>query len=279
MSPAPGPEPRGPNQEDYGALIPTAARPTLAIHKFSSCDGCQLALLNLGEGLLDLARMVDIRHFVEAGPMDEDASVDIALVEGCISTAEEAERIRRVRANSRYLIAIGACATSGGVQALRNLHDAGAWTADIYAHPQYIDVLANATSLADRVRVDCELYGCPVNGHQVLAAVRSLLSGVTPLNDRDKLCAECKRRHNVCVMVARGLPCMGPVTATGCGVLCPTLGRDCYGCYGPAENVNSAALGRQLEAEGMSKEARAGRFLFIHSNAPEFASGGSSGED
>ena len=250
------------------------AKPTIAIHKFSSCDGCQLALLNLGEGLLTLARMVDIRHFVEAGPVDEDAEVDIAFVEGSISTAEEEERIRRVRAHSHYLVAIGACATSGGLQALRNLDDAGAWTAAIYARPEHISVLDRATALGDHVRVDLELYGCPVNGHQVLAAVRALLSGVTPAPSRDKLCAECKRQSHVCVMVARGLPCMGPVTVTGCGVLCPSLGRDCYACYGPAENVNTAALKRRLEELGLPPEGAARRFLSIHSNAPEFAAAG-----
>jgi coenzyme F420-reducing hydrogenase gamma subunit len=215
---------------------------------------------------------------VEAGPIDEEAEVDIAFVEGSISTSEEADRIRRVRANSRYLVAIGACATSGGVQALRNRHDTGAWTAAIYDQPEHISVLDTASALSDHVRVDFELYGCPVNAHQVLATVRALLSDVTPVRNRDKLCGECKRLHNVCVMVARGLPCMGPVTVTGCGVLCPGMGRDCYACYGPAENVNTGALARQLEELGLSPDGVARRFLSIHNNAPAFAKVGPSEE-
>jgi coenzyme F420-reducing hydrogenase gamma subunit len=246
-------------------------RPRLAVHKFSSCDGCQLALLNLGDGLLQLAEQVDIRHFVEMGPVNEDAEVDIALVEGSISTPEELERIRRVRARSKYLIALGACATAGGIQALRNLNDAAAWTSSVYASPEHISILDKVTPLAAHVKVDLELWGCPVNGHQVLAAMRALLFGVTPPVNRDKLCGECKRIGVVCVMVARGVPCMGPVTQTGCGVLCPKHGRDCYACYGPAENANGASLAHRLRANGLDQANVMRRFQSINNAAPAFA--------
>lgn len=247
-----------------------ARKPTLAVHKFSSCDGCQLALLNLGPELLRLTELLDIVHFAEAGPVDEDATADIALVEGSISTAAERERIRHVRERSRYLVAIGACATAGGLQALRNVHDVQAWAADIYARPEHVEALDTATALAAHVRVDLELWGCPVNSRQVLAAVRSLLSGTVPAPDRDKLCLECKRRGTVCVVVAQGLPCMGPVTNTGCGVLCPTQGRDCYACYGPAENPNTASLAARFRMLGLDAGAVARRFRHINGGAPAF---------
>lgn len=246
-------------------------RPRVAVHKFSSCDGCQLALLNLGEGLLHLAELVDIVHFPEAGPVDEEAAVDIALIEGSVSTPHEVERIARIRSNSRYLVAMGACATSGGVQALRNQADARGWAADVYARPEHLELLDTATALSRHVRVDLELYGCPVNGHQVLGAVRALLSGVTPVRSRDKLCVECKRQHHVCVVVAKGLPCLGPVTVTGCGVLCPALGRDCYGCAGPAEAVNPASLAARFAGLGLDPQAVRRRFQGIHSQAEPFA--------
>jgi coenzyme F420-reducing hydrogenase gamma subunit len=259
------------------AIVPQFPhRPRLAVHKFSSCDGCQLALLNLGEGLLELAEQVDIPHFVEMGPVDEDAEVDIALVEGSISTPEEAQRIRAVRARSKYLIAIGACATSGGIQALRNLHRADEWTRAVYASPEHISILDKVTPLSAQVRVDLELWGCPVNGHQVLAAIRALLFGVTPPVNRDKLCGECKRIGVVCVMVAKGVPCMGPVTQTGCGVLCPAHGRDCYACYGPAENANAASLAQRLRANGLGATDVRRRFLSINNAAPAFAEAGAS---
>lgn len=251
------------------------SRPTLAVHKFTSCDGCQLAFLNLGEDLLTLAALVDIRHFAEAGMLAPEARVDIAFVEGSITTPDELERIRRIRANSRFLVALGACATAGGLQALRNLSGATPeWVAGIYATPAHIRTLDTSTAIGDHVKVDLELWGCPVGGRQVLAAVRALLFGVTPELERDKVCLECKRRQAVCVMVTRGIPCMGPVTLTGCGALCPQFGRDCYACYGPAENINAAAFSRRLAGLGLVPEAIARRFHFITNAAPAFLAAG-----
>ena len=250
------------------------SKPRVAIHKFSSCDGCQLALLNAGEALLQIAQMVDIVHFAEAGPVDPEAKVDIAFVEGSISTPEEAERIRKVRSNSTYLVSIGACATAGGIQALRNLHDAKQLVSGVYASPEYVSTLDKVTPVAAQVKVDLELWGCPVNGRQVIGALRALLFGVVPAADEDKVCLECKRREAVCVMVAKGLPCMGPVTRTGCGALCPTFGRDCYACYGPAENPNTTAQAARLAGLGLAPRAVAARFNFINNAAPTFRDAG-----
>ncbi len=251
-----------------------AEKPKVAVHKFASCDGCQLAFLNLGEDLLTLAQMVDIVHFAEAGPVNPDAPVDIAFIEGSVSTPEHAERVRRIRANSRYLITIGACATAGGLQALRNFANATEWLASIYAKPEYVQSLATSTPIARHVKVDLELWGCPVNSRQILAAVRALLSGVTPWLENDKVCMECKRQRTVCVMVTQGVPCMGPVTRTGCGAICPSFGRDCYACYGPAENPNTDSLGKRFAGLGLLPEAVARRFHFINAAAPPFAEAG-----
>jgi coenzyme F420-reducing hydrogenase gamma subunit len=253
----------------------TTHRPSIAVHKFSSCDGCQLAFLNAGEQLLELAEMVDIRHFLEAGVADENAAVDVAFVEGSISTGDEIERIHRVRENSRMLVTLGACATSGGLQALRNLDDSNeAWKHAVYAQPEFIGTLAHAEPVSAHVAVDLELWGCPVNARQVLSAVRELLFGVTPKIPGDKLCQECKRQHAVCVMVAEGKPCMGPVTRTGCGALCPRFGRDCYACFGPAETLNTTAMAQRLEGLGLPPSDVARRFLFITSQAPDFRAAG-----
>ena len=250
-------------------------KPRVAVHKFSSCDGCQLAFLNAGEDLLQLSQLVDILHFLEAGMAGEDAEVDIAFVEGSISTHDERERIQRVRANSRYVVTIGACATAGGLQALRNLdgrHED--WKQAIYARPEFIDTLDTAEPVNRHIPVDFEIWGCPVNGRQVLAAVQQLLFGVSPLIPDDKLCMDCKRRHAVCVMVAKGQPCMGPVTRTGCGALCPRFGRDCYACFGPAENVNGQAMSQCLAGLGLPPSDIARRFLFINSQADGFREAG-----
>lgn len=249
-------------------------KPRVAIHKFSSCDGCQLAFLNAGEQLLTLLEMVDMVHFAEAGIVNPEARADIAFIEGSISTPEEQERIREIRENTRYLVAIGACATAGGLQALRNLANAPAWIGAVYAHPEYIHSLDTATAISRNVHVDFELWGCPVNTRQVLAAVRALLFGVPPIDDHDKLCLDCKRRNVVCVMVAKGIPCMGPLTRTGCGALCPRFGRDCYGCYGPAENPNAESWGRWVEGMGFPPDRIARRFLAMNNGAPDFEEAG-----
>ena len=245
-------------------------KPRVAVHKFSSCDGCQLAFLNAGEALITLAGLVEIVHFAEAGYCDEEAQVDIAFVEGSISTPQEMERIRQVRDNSRLLVSIGACATSGGLQALRNMHDRDEWIEGIYAQPAYIELLRESRAIADHVKVDLALWGCPITTRQLVAAVRSLLFGVLPVEEHDKVCLECKRQQQVCVMVAHGEPCMGPVTRTGCGAICPVVGRGCYACYGPAEAANTGAMANRLQGLGLQAEAIARRFLLINSHAEPF---------
>ena len=246
------------------------SKPRVAVHKFSSCDGCQLAFLNLGETLLELAERVELVHFAEAGPLDPEAEVDVAFVEGSVSAPEDLERIRQIRAHSRLLIPIGACATSGGIQALRNAADGAQWVAQIYSHPEAIASLAHSTPISTHVKVDFELWGCPVSGAQVLAVVNALLLGVAPRDNADKVCTECKRRNLTCVLVSRGVPCMGPVTRAGCGALCPSLGRDCYGCYGPAENANTDSLTAQFRNLGLDPESIMQRFQSVNNQAPVF---------
>ncbi len=256
-----------------------ADKPSIAVHKFSSCDGCQLAFLNLGEDLLALSELADIVHFAEAGPLDEDADVDIAFVEGSVSTPEDGARLQRIRDHSRRLVSIGACATSGGIQALRNMGTGGEWPAAVYAHPEYIRSLDHSTAIADHVAVDLALWGCPVDSRQLLATLRDLLSGVTPAQAADSLCQDCKRRDIECVMVVAREPCLGPVTRGGCGALCPTLGRACYGCYGPAGNPNVGALAQRFTQLGLNAEQVRRRFRFIHSDAAAFRDAGSEGSD
>ena len=243
---------------------------SVAVHKFSSCDGCQLAFLNLGKDLLSLPEFIEIKHFAEAGPVDVDAAVDIAFVEGSISTPDDLERIHKIRENSNYLITMGACATSGGIQALRNMADTKSWIANIYAKPESIKSLDSSTPISDHVNVNLELWGCPINRQQLLSAIRSLLFGVEPPKDSHKLCMECKRHNIVCVMVTKGEPCMGPVTQAGCGALCPSFGRDCYACYGPGDTANTTALANRLAGLGLVPEDIAQRFLFINNNADSF---------
>lgn len=246
-------------------------KPKIAVHKFTSCDGCQLAFLNAGEDLLTLSHLVDILHFAEFGKVNPESVVDIAFVEGSISTAAQLEQIKLIRKNSRYVITIGACATAGGIQALRNFADKDAWMSAIYATPDYIETLKTSTAIANHIIVDWELWGCPVNTKQVMTVIRSLLSGATPSIAKNPVCMECKRAGHECVLVINNKPCLGPVTSEGCGALCPSVGRACYGCYGPSDNPNVKALGDWFLQQGVeTKKSLVKQFSHINSQAKSF---------
>jgi coenzyme F420-reducing hydrogenase gamma subunit len=225
-------------------------KPKLAVYKFSSCDGCQLTLLNLEDELLDLVGAVEVAYFLEARRRVLPPPYDLGLVEGSISTPEEEERIRQIRRDCKTLVAIGACATSGGIQALRNWADVEEFTRYVYAKPEYIKTLDTATPIASHVFVDFELRGCPISQHQLLELISAMLVGRKPYIPGHAVCVECKRQGIPCVIVSKGLPCLGPVTQDGCGgALCPGLGRACYGCFGPMEQPNINSLGRWFTGE------------------------------
>jgi sulfhydrogenase subunit delta len=231
--------------------VSAEARPTLAVWKFASCDGCQLSLLDCEDELLALAGKVEIAYFIEARRATVDGPYDLSLVEGSITNAHDAERIREVRRQSRRLVTIGACATAGGIQALKNFADVGDFVSAVYASPQYISTLATSTPISAHVPVDYELHGCPINKRQLLEVITAFLHGRRPSIASTSVCMECKRRGNVCVMVAHGTACLGPVTHAGCGALCPSYDRGCYGCFGPMETPNTVSLTRQLKVLGM----------------------------
>ena len=244
--------------------------PRLAVWKFSSCDGCQLSLLDCEDELLLLAERVEIAHFLEASRATSPGPYDISLVEGSVSTPAEAERIREIRSQSRRLVTIGACATSGGIQALRNLLDFDRVKASVYATPEYLDSLATATAVSDHVEVDFELRGCPIEKGQLLELISAFLSGRRPNIPDASQCQECKAYGTVCVMVSSGEPCLGPVTQAGCGNRCPAVGRGCYGCFGPLEQANTAALSERLRELGMDPASLQRYYRLFNANAPAF---------
>lgn len=217
-------------------------KPKLAVWKFASCDGCQLSLLDCENELLAVAGAVDIANFPEASRKVVSGPYDVSLVEGSITTPHDAERIHKVRRMSKYLITIGACATGGGIQALRNFADVDGFISKVYANPAYIETLKKSTPIADHVFVDFELRGCPINKYQLVEVISALLNDRKPNIPKYSLCLECKRRGTLCVMVTEGIPCLGPVTQAGCGAICPSYHRGCYGCFGPQESPNTDSL-------------------------------------
>lgn len=220
------------------------SKPKLAVWKFASCDGCQLSLLNCEDELLSMAEHIAIASFPEGFREVGKGPYDISLVEGSITTPHDAERIHRIRRISKILVAAGACATSGGIQALRNFTSVDLYTHLVYPKPGMIDTLNKSTPICDHTRVDYELFGCPVSKDHILELFMAVLHGRRPAIPAYSLCIECRQKGNVCVMIANQVPCMGPVTRAGCGAICPSFSRGCYGCFGPKETPNTGSLSR-----------------------------------
>jgi coenzyme F420-reducing hydrogenase gamma subunit len=236
-----------------------ATKAKLAVFKFASCDGCQLSLLDCEDELMVIADAVEIAYFLEARSRQLAGPYDVGLVEGSVTTAKDAQRIREIRAQCRYLVTIGACATAGGIQALRNWADIDEFIQQVYAHPQYIATLETSTPISDHVPVDFELRGCPISKHQLIELVSSLVRGSRPQTPAHSVCLECKKRGTVCVSVAQGIACLGPVTQAGCGniranqgAICPAYNRECFGCHGPQEIVNLESLSSFYQDRGTS---------------------------
>lgn len=245
-------------------------RPRLAVFKFASCDGCQLSLLDCEDELLTVAGLVEIALFPEASSRMEAGPYDIALVEGSITTPHDAKRIQDVRKQATTIVTIGACATAGGIQSLRNWASHEDYLRCVYAKPEYISSLATSTAIADHIRVDYELRGCPVNRHQLLSVLIELVHGRKPRLPAHSVCLDCKRRGTVCVEVAQGIPCLGPVTHAGCGAICPAYDRGCYGCFGPAAQCNCNSLVTTLQTAGTTNDQLLPLLRNFNGAAPEF---------
>jgi coenzyme F420-reducing hydrogenase gamma subunit len=230
-------------------------KPRLGVFKFASCDGCQLSLLDCEDELLAVAGAVEIAYFLEATRRTLQGKFDLTLVEGSISSPEQIEQIKDVRARSRFLVTIGACATAGGIQALRNWGHVKEYLDVVYARPDYIKTLDASMPISEHVRVDFELRGCPINKHQLVEVISAFLAGRRPNVANHAVCVECKRSGNVCVMVARGVPCLGPITHAGCGAICPSYDRACYGCYGPSKGPNVVSLTGHFQQMGVEPAA------------------------
>ena len=246
--------------------------PRLAVWKFASCDGCQLTLLDCEDELLAVAGAMEIASFPEASTAMVDGPYDLSLVEGSITTPEDFDRLSQIRADSAALVTIGACATAGGIQALRNGAEVEAFTSIVYAHPEYISTLATSTPIADHVNVDFELRGCPIDRGQLVEVITAYLTGRAPRIATTSVCAECKQRGLTCVMVAARTPCLGPVTQSGCGALCPSFNRGCYGCFGPAETAATAPLDLHLESIGVDRAERVRLWRGFSGWSPAFRS-------
>ena len=256
--------------EISAAAAPRPRRPRVAVYKFASCDGCQLQFLAAIGKHPELLSKVDFVHFLEASRAIEPGPYDIGFVEGSVTTKHDAERIKEIRRECRTLVTLGACATSGGIQALRNWGKIDEFVAGVYATPAFIDTLATSTAIAAHVPVDFELRGCPIDTGQLVEILSALIAGRKPRVPATSVCAECKAEGTVCVAVARGIPCLGPVTQAGCRAICPGHDRGCFGCFGPSDTANLVSLNLHYEAAGVPRDELLRLVRGINAWAPAF---------
>ena len=229
-------------------------KPKIAVFKFTGCAGCQLELLRLEDIFLDLLEFFDISYWVMVKRENqEDGPWDISLVEGSISTPEEIKEIKEIRKKSKFLVAFGDCAIGGCIPSIRN------WMPQMEAETQvYHDTSAihstKVLGIGEYVKIDAILKGCPPHRENILELLKSYLLKTKPRLRKHPVCIECKYRDNACLITSKKIPCMGPVTSAGCGALCPSLNRECEGCFGPMSNPNSEALASIFRDIGLNEE-------------------------
>ncbi len=237
-------------------------KPKVAFFDFACCEGCQLTVVDALQTHLELLDAVEIVNFREA-ISDQGQDYQIAFVEGSITREQDEERLRRIRAQADILVALGACAHLGGINALKNLHpldDVRKWVygdkADWY--PTY-----PARPISAVVEVDAFIPGCPIDREEFVRVVKAVLVGKKPAIPDYPVCVECKKLGNVCVYEL-GKECLGPVTRAGCGAICPTYGAGCEGCRGFIPNPNENAMKEVLDEAGLTVEEIMGRFTMFN---------------
>jgi len=224
----------------------------VAFFDFTGCEGCQLNKLNLENDLLDILEHVEIVEFREA--MDDKADeYDIAFVEGSITTPECVTRIHDIRRRSKVLVALGACATNGGINALKNIHDIDEVRERVYGKDKYLFPTIPVMPVHAIVKVDYKIYGCPMTQEEFVKVFKALVMGKKPQVPNYAVCVECKLRENECLL-ERGIFCLGPVTRAGCNARCPSFGQSCIGCRGLVDDVNQNASIEILKRYGYSLE-------------------------
>jgi len=236
------------------------SKPAVGIFGLTGCAGDQLVILNCEDQLLDLVSLIDVRDFLMASSQNDAACpLDVALVEGAVLSRQDAERLRAIRQRTKVLVALGTCAVWGGVAAMDRGADRGKLLAEVYGETGLRYDSHPAQALHELVKVDLNITGCPIEKDHFLAAIANLLNGDAPVYPAYPVCTECRMLENNCLLIERGEPCCGPITAAGCAARCPNLRVPCVGCRGPASDANLASLLATLEERGIDRPGIAAR--------------------
>ncbi len=225
----------------------------IGVFKFTSCDGCQISFFDIYETISNLEEKISIRYFIEGQDKNVFEDFDISFIEGSISTPEEEEKVKEIRNISKYVITIGACSSSGGIQSVRNFLDYKQIAHSVYPEPELIKSLEKSRPVSDYIDVDIEIRGCPIEKESILEVIYSVMLGKKPYNPEYPVCMECKRKGNPCVVIF-GKPCLGSITSAGCKAICPSYNRGCYGCFGPVKNPQIEAVEEIFLHLGLDKE-------------------------
>lgn len=235
-----------------------STKPKIAFFDFACCEGCQLQVANLGERLLDLLGSVDLVEFREVMSEKWDKDYDIAVIEGSITDHHAEERLKKIRARSKVLIAYGACATIGGVNGMKNSFELDEIRRYVYGK-DYAAFDSTKTKPAHQVvKVDYFVHGCPIYPPEFVEVLKAALRGLPYPVPETPVCQECKLNENVC-LYDRGVACLGPWTRSGCDSWCTNNGNICYGCRGelknPAKDAAADVIGRfRLDADLIRKK-------------------------
>ncbi len=227
----------------------------VGIYGLTGCGGDQLTILNCEDELLEIAAAMDLVSFLMAKSDNQEGALDLALVEGSVSTKDNEDLVQDVRSRSKTLVTIGSCSCFGGPQAMKA--GDGAWNErmeKIYgpSRPHPTEPM-EARPVSAVVKVDYRIPGCPISKGQFLQTLSRILRGASPDQPVLPVCVECKFRENECLLL-KGLPCLGPVTAAGCGAVCPSYSVPCIACFGPVDEANVAAEYGLLLEKGFAKE-------------------------
>lgn len=218
------------------------SKPKLAVFDFACCEGCQLQIVNMEEEILYLISIVNPVQWREAMSEESD-DYDIVLIEGSITRPEDEERLRRIREKAKIVVALGACAASGGVNRIKNALNLQEAKEIVYGAAANMPHLETAPTKAvdEVVTVDYKVYGCPIDRREFAYIVRCLALGKIPEIPGYPVCVECKLKENICRYEYREI-CLGPLTRAGCGARCPSLDTWCFGCRGSIEEPNREAV-------------------------------------
>ncbi|MBK6898356.1 MAG: NADH:ubiquinone oxidoreductase [bacterium] len=244
-----------------------ANKPRVGIFDFTGCEGCELNQLNFEDQLLDILEHVEIVEWREA--MDgRSEELDIAFVEGALSTPDCIKRIHEIRRKSKVLVALGACAVQGGINALKNIRPIEQVREEVYGQDKYLFPTLPALPLSAVVKVDVNVRGCPMTQLEFLKVFTALVMGKAPIEPGNSVCTECKLKDNECVY-EKGMICLGPVTRAGCDAQCPTFGQYCTGCRGLVPEPNVEAMQEILVAHGLSMDDARKKLQLFNANQLE----------